>query len=592
MICETPMPSCTINVAGEDYADFIQRHNLQSPEQLNESLGSSCVQYINQEYMTVYAPLAPLLPLTIQRYTYSAIPKLYTLLDTTSIDAAGISPVFSQPVINSRGEGVLVGVIDTGIDYQNPIFQNADNTTRILGIWDQGIQSGGFSIPGAQMDYPFLYGSYYTEEMINEALSSADPLSIVPSTDDNGHGTFMTAIAAGSATPSQDFIGSAPASSIAVVKLKPAKQYLRDFYLINESSVAFQENDIMTGVIFLVLLAYRYKIPLVIYLGLGTNQGSHDGASPLGRTLQSLGNFQGIATVCAAGNEVGLRHHFAGSLQADQEYQDVEIRVAPGENGFTLELWSMSPELYTVGFVSPTGEVIQQIPNILGNETVITFPLETTVITVNYRYSPAEILGQLIFMRFQAPTPGIWHIRVYNSLYINGIYHIWLPIEGFIQPDTVFLEPDPYTTIVDPGNAVLPITVSTYNHMDNSLYIHSSRGYTRTLQLKPDLAAPGVDVYGPGLSLPSFSADPNNSAALSYPMVRKTGSSVAAAHVAGAVADLFSWGITQQNDLSMNIRNIKSYLIQGAKRNPAYTYPNREWGYGTLDLYQTFLMLR
>lgn len=582
------MPNCTANVAGEDYVDFIYRHNSLTAEQISESLDVPCVQYINREYAILYAPLEPVLPLTIERQTYSSIPKLFTTLDTTSMEASGILPVFNQPSLNTGGRGVLIGIIDTGIEYQNPIFRNADGSTRIMGIWDQSLPGEPFNVPlpAPRMNSTFLYGKYFTRENIDMALASPDPLSAVPSTDTNGHGTFLAGIAGGGPTENRDFIGAAPECGLAIVKLKPAKQYLRDFYLINEDSIAYQENDIMAGIIFLSSLASSLDMPLVVYSGMGTNQGSHDGSSPLSRVFQSLGIFQGIGAVSAAGNEVGFRHHFQGSITADQEYEEVEIRVAPGENGFTMELWSTPPEIYTVGFVSPTGEVIQRIPIILGNETRVTFSLEETVITVNYRLSPSETEGQLIFMRFEAPTAGIWRIRVFNSLFINGIYNIWLPIHGFIQDDTIFLRADPNITIVDPGNAALPVTVSAYNHINDSLYIHSSRGYTRINLIKPDIAAPGVDVYGPGLSVSGTDGETR------YPMVRKTGSSVSAAHVAGAVANLLSWGIIEGNDPYINLRSIKSYLIQGADRNPNYTYPNREWGYGTLDLYQTFLSLR
>lgn len=580
------MPSCTVNVTGEDIADFIYRHNSLTPEEISEVLGTPCIQYVNREYAVAYAPLDAILPLTIERHTYSSIPKLFTLLDTTSMEASGILPVFNQPALNTGGNGVIIGLIDTGIEYQNPLFQKADGTTRILDIWDQTIPGEPFSIPALGGDYTLLYGTHYTEAQINEALASPDPLFLVPSVDTDGHGTFLAGIAGGGATETRDFTGAAPECSFAIVKLKPAKQYLRDFYLINEDAPAFQENDIMTGIMYLVILAGAYGMPLVVYSGVGTNQGSHDGSSPLSRIYQHLGIYQGVGAVCAAGNEVGFRQHYLGQMSQNQEYDEVEIRVAPGENGFTLELWTTPPEIYTVGFVSPTGEIIQRIPIILGTETLITFSLEETVITLNYRLSPSETEGQLIFMRVQAPTAGIWRIRVYNSIFINGVYHMWLPIHGFIQEDTIFLQADPYTTIVDPGTAALPVTVSTYNHLNGSLYIHSSRGYTRVNLIKPDIAAPGVDVYGPGLSVPA----PDG--ATRYPMVRKTGSSVAAAHVAGAVANLLSWGIVEGNDPSINLRSIKSYLVQGANRNPNYAYPNREWGYGTLDLYQTFLSLR
>ena len=145
---------------------------------------------------------------------------------------------------------------------------------------------------------------------------------------------------------------------------------------------------------------------------------------------------------------------------------------------------------------------------------------------------------------------------------------MWLPIQGFIDEDTFFLRSDPDTTITEPANAAVPITVSTYNHINNSIYIHSSRGYSRGGLIKPDLAAPGVNVYGPGLS--------PGGAGETFPMTRRTGSSVAAAHVAGAVADLFTWGIVRGNNPAMSDASVRAYLIRGANRNPAYTYPNRE----------------
>ena len=184
-------------------------------------------------------------------------------------------------------------------------------------------------------------------------------------------------------------------------------------------------------------------------------------------------------------------------------------------------------------------------------------------------------------MRFETPAPGIWHIRVYPSFSIAGTFHIWLPMHGFVSEQTIFLRSNPDTTITDPGNGATPLTVSTYNHTNNSIFIHSSRGYTRSLRIKPDLAAPGVDVQGPALSdgpEPAFT--------------RRSGSSIAAAITAGAVADIFSWGFTDKNDENITGVSVKSMLIRGAGRNPAFRYPNREWGYGTLNLYQSFLDFR
>lgn len=220
-------------------------------------------------------------------------------------------------------------------------------------------------------------------------------------------------------------------ADLAIVKLKPAKKYLRDYYLISEDTPAFQENDIMMGIKYLRVIADRFRRPLVTLLGLGTNYGSHTGTSPLSQVTQNYGGFFGIATVIAAGNETGLAHHYAGRFSADTSFEDVELRVGEeeGKRGFILELWSSAADLYTVGFVSPGGERISRIPILSNNETRIPFLLESTVITVSYQLIEAGSGSQLVSMRFERPSPGIWTIRVYNTQFLTGEYHMWLPVQ-------------------------------------------------------------------------------------------------------------------------------------------------------------------
>lgn len=577
------MITCTSPVAGEDYADFIFRHGSTTLNELIASMGNDCISYVDEEYAVIHVPLKDALPLTIERHTYASIPFLYGLMDTTSMDRSGILASFRQPALASKGNGVLIGFIDTGIDYRNPLFLKENGSTRILGIWDQTIPNHGFQMDSARgFPYQFLYGQEFTEDTINEALNLEDPLSLVPSTDESGHGTFLAGIAAGGQSVSQDFTGAAPECSIGVVKLKPAKQYLRDYYMIPQNAAAYQSNDIMMAISYLRLLAFRHYMPLVICIGLGSNQGGHNGFSPVSQVLNNLQTLLGISPVCAAGNEAGFLHHYIGQITSSSPYDEVELRVGEQEQGFVIELWANAPEVYTVGFVSPTGEVIERIPLRLREDTTVRFALEKTTVTVSYVTTTSTQNSYLAVLRFSSPTAGIWRIRVYPTVSITGFYHMWLPIHGFLSDDTVFLNADPFTTITSPGNAAFPITVSTYNHLNGSLYIHSSRGYTREGFQKPDLAAPGVDVFGPGVSTVSGQ----------FPMTRMTGSSVAAAHVAGAVANLYSWGTVQGNYPGITNSAIKSYLTRGAKRNPSYTYPNREWGYGTLDLYESFLSLR
>ncbi len=574
--------SCTNSVASEDFADFIAPY-FTTPEEFIRSQGTDCIDFVNSTLAVVYVPLSTVTPSTYTSYTYSAVPKLYSLLDVTSMDAAGITPAGELPVLNNQGSGVIVGFVDTGINYTDSLFRNVDGSTRIIGIWDQTNNSDNSNNIENETAKPFsafsaLYGTQYTAEEINLALNSDNPASIVPTRDENGHGTFLASIAAGNRDERAGFSGAAPRASIAMVKLKPAKQYLRDFYLIRDGADAYQENDILMGVSYLYALAREYSMPLVVCIALGTNMGSHMGTSRLGQYLNQVSLSNGSAVITAAGNETGARHHFQAVMNADTDEITAELRVGEQETGFSMELWANEVGVYTVGFISPTGEVAKEIPVPLRGENTLSFLLEQTQITVYTQIADVSAGSQFIFMRFERPMSGIWRILIRNSLDIRETFHLWLPVRGFISDETYFLRPDPDTTITDPGNAQYPITVTAYDHTRNSIYIHASRGYSRSGQIKPDLAAPGVNILGASAS--------------GIRLTRMSGPSVAAAHLAGAAAILLHWGLLNGSYPYLNTPVLKSIFVRGAQRNPALTYPNREYGYGTLDLHEAFLHLR
>ncbi|MCD8223692.1 MAG: S8 family peptidase [Clostridiales bacterium] len=563
------MASCDFDTSSENSADFILRYSRRSIENLRESTGDRCIDFINNDFAIIHVPLEQIINLSIAAHSYSAIPKLYGLLDTTAVEESGISAAQHRPVLNADGHGVLLGIIDTGIDYTSPLFIRADGQSRILELWDQ-------TLPTDQ--------ATFTQEAITAALRAEDPYGLVPSQDTNGHGTFMAGIAAGSRLETPvSFVGAAPETLLGIVKLRPAKPYLRDFFLIRSGAEAYQENDIMTAIRYLIHLADQHQLPLVIYLGVGTAQGSHDGTSPLGLQLSSYNGYPGLAIVTGAGNETGWQHHYFATLAANQPYEDVELLVGEDETGFCAELWATMPELFTVGFVSPSGEVISRISLALGQEAVIPFRLEATRITINYVNYEAGAGTQLIFLRFASPTPGIWHIRVYPSQEMGGSFHIWLPMHGFLSEQTTFLRPEPDTTITDPGNVMTTVTAACYDHVNGRIDIHSSRGFTRLGQVKPDIAAPGVNVQGPLLPLKNSTG---SEADLRFG--RLTGTSVSAALTAGAMADLFSWAIVDGNAPTLSGTAAAAMLIRGASRSSAHAYPDRSWGYGTLDLYQAF----
>lgn len=559
---------CREAVLSNDYYDFLTEYNG-SEEYITATFNSDCYFLINHKYAVVHVSRRNIPILNIQTFGYNSIPKLYGLMDQSSMDRSGILRIQNQPVLNLRGRGVIIGVFDTGIDYTNPIFQNANGTSRIMAIWDQTIQS----------DNPpegFGYGTEYTKEDIDEALRSDDPLSIVPSIDTNGHGTFQAGIAGGGYDAANDFIGAAPDATFLIVKLKQAKPYLIDYYALSQDILAFQDTDIFNAIKYLDEKSRLEGMPISMCFGLGTNSGSRDNVGSMVDYLDIVAARAGVAITNAAGNEGLAGHHYFGEVNPTIGFDQVELKVGD-DTGFMIELWGNTPGLYSVGFTSPTGEVIARIPAETGGRKDINLLLEETMISVDYRIIERETGDELIQMIFRNPTSGIWTIRVYEEDPLYTGFHMWLPITNFLSTGTFFIRPSPDTTIVTPSTARRPITMTAYSHYNGSLYINASRGYGRTsYDITPDLAAPGVDVYGPQLG---------------GTYGTRSGTSVAAAHGTGAAALLLEWGVVRGNSPNMNSIEIKRYLARGARRSNNITYPNREWGYGILDLFNAFVNL-
>lgn len=556
-----------LKIISNDYTDGIVEYALSSEEYAR--FAGETINYINNKYAAVYAPLSKIPDRLIGSSAYSVIPKLFTPLDILSLDEMGVIKLRNTP-LSLNGSEVLLGFIDTGIDYLSPLFQYADKTTRIVSIWDQTIVN-----MQASPDI-FFYGTEYSKEQINAAIQSEIPLSIVPSIDEYGHGTTLAGIAGGYTNETADFSGVTPLAEYLVVKLKPSKPYTREFFGVPENAICYSENDIMFGIAYLFNTARKLNRPIAICIGLGTNQGSHEGLGPLNDLISYYSNQVGIAIITAVGNEGNARHHFFSEIDKAVGSTLVELKVGNNENDFSMELWGNNPGTYTIDILSPSGEYIPRIPARMGEYRNIRFLFETTTIYIDYVIVESQTGDELILIRFKNPAPGIWKFRVYGSKITSG-FHIWLPVRGFISDDTFFLLPNQFTTITDPGNNLSAITATAYNPVSQSLFLEASRGYTRYNQINPDLAAPGVDIYAPL---------PDNQFGL------VSGTSIAAAYITGISAMLLEWGIIKGNDRSMDTYQIKKYLIRGVKRSPSLTYPNREWGYGTVDIYSTFESLR
>ena len=514
------------------------------------------------------------------RASYSNIPKLYTPLDYESLNASGILQVQTRPSLGYKGKGVLLGFLDTGIDYTRPAFRTTSGQSRILGIWDQTISS-------SETPYDLGYGTAYTREQINLALQSESPFSLLPSRDLNGHGTFLAGVAAGSPDPENQFLGAAPEADLAVVRLKEAKPYLTQYFLVDSDQPVFQETDIMMGIRYLVILSILYEKPLVICLGLGTSQGDHSGNSALDRLLTYYVDYQNCFCACAAGNEASSGHHFFSSDNT-REPMLVELNVSTAHPGFCMEFWALSPALYTLSVTSPLGETISEITPQQGLRSSYQFFGERTVIEIRYEIAEYHSGFQLILIRMLTPTEGIWTFRIRNRTQIQNTFHLWLPVSNFLSKDVYFLTPDPDTTITNPGNTEALITAGGYDSRSGSIWPASGRGYTLSNQIKPELAAPAVDVYGSAAADGSSQERPPLS-----PFIRKTGTSLSCALTAGAIALLVNWGMERSSLFysPLTNRSVKNYLIRGARRRSSFSYPNQEWGYGELDLYGVFASL-
>lgn len=563
-------PNCTSVIIDENYADFLIESERFIDIQFRENNPQLCYTDINNQFVLAHGPMPTSLNAIIRTWGYNIYPKLYGLLDSPSLEASGVTRLRNIPSLNLSGQGILIGIVDTGIDYTHPTFIRADGSSKVHSIWDQGIES-------SNQPSQFPFGTVYSNLQINAALASDNPLSIVPSTDEIGHGTMLAGIACGNENLSANFSGVVPLAEIVVVKLKKPKKFLKDFYIIPENTICYSESDIMFGVEYLTDLAEELERPISICIGLGSTFGGHDERNFLSRLISYRGDRSGVAMVVAAGNEGDRGHHFLGSVEKGSTSREVELRVGPNEYGFTMELWGTNPNTFSIDILSPTGEYVPRIPARLNESREIQFVFERTIILIDYILVEGQTGDQLILMRFRNPTEGIWKFNVYASTDLDSTFHIWLPLTGFISPNTYFTEPNPDYTITCPGNSIVPIVVTTYNTATGSLYLHASRGFSRTNRIVPSFAAPGVNITIPDL---------NNGYTTS------SGSSLAAAHTTGVAALMLEWGVVRGNYTQLDSVEINKLLIRGAKRDPAETYPNRAWGYGILDVYNTFSTLR
>ncbi len=457
-------------------------------------------------------------------------PLLMGIMDELT-DAADITLV-QEPPLELSGSKVLIAIIDTGIDYNDEAFKYENGDSRIYSIWVQDEEY-------TDENNSVCFGREYTNAEI-----TAGNINV---TDEEGHGTALA----------KTVLQAAPDSELVIVKLKGASNYYRERMGISEETVAFESSDVMLGVDYAVDKAREARRPISILIALGTNEGGHDGQTFLEKYLLDISAKTGVCITAAAGNEALTQRHTSFEI-GEKGYYDVEISIGENVEVASMWMWNNIADRVDVGIIPPVGESIGRIEarnNFVGTYSL---PLIGADVTVEYRIPFYQTTSQLTILNIRRPIAGVWKIRVYGTS-IYSVIDCWLPISNLV-PNTVFLSPNTSSTVTVPGTLYEIITIGAYDYNARAMVPTSGRGPTRFNVLKPELAAPSTGA-----------------------------TSISAAVTVGAAALLLQWGIIRGNEFNMNTATIKSMLIRGAEPvDVSEIYPNNLWGFGVLNLYNTF----
>ena len=348
--------------------------------------------------------------------------------------------VGNENVGGLTGEGVIVGIIDSGIEYTHREFRE-----RILYIWD---------IPQDRV---------YTKDEIDRGD--------IGHMDTNGHGTAVAGIACGER-------GVAYKSFIIAVAIRRNSQ-----------------EDIMRGIEFIAEKGRELDMPAVINISYGTNSGSHNGQSDFEQFVDRIAQEFPVTIVISSGNEGDKSHHYRG-----QGNNDVEFNIGGSLSGIHMELWKNFADEYTYEIISPngsTGGVLDE------NNKYFDFILNNTKVTITVNDPQPNRVDQSIYIDLkgmQFVNSGIWRLRIRTVNAVQDGYSIWMPVGEGTDENTRFLSPEINTTLTIPSTAYRALTVGAYNSQTGVIAPFSGRGYTREVEyVKPDIVAPGVNIITAGL---------------------------------------------------------------------------------------------
>ncbi len=483
---------------------------------------------------------------------YMETAKFLSYNMSANLSVACVTAVQNNIPYNLKGNGVLLGIIDSGIQYAHQDFRNADGTTRIHAIWDQ-------SLVGTP-PVGFKLGAVYYSDTINEALQQRnriDRLRIVPSEDTIGHGTHVAGIAGGNGLASNgSYLGVAPEAEFIIVKLgKPS-----------ENAALVRNVEIMLGIKFVMEEARKLGKPVVINLSSGNNEGPHDGRSLIEEYIDDVSEEWKTNIVIGAGNEGASNTHTNGTV-FQNNMNSVSFQVGSNQKAYSLSVWKSFIDTFEFELISPAGN---KTPKMLYAQGARQYTLGNTKVYATFA-GPSPLNGDEEFALYLRGTngrsvnEGIWRLNIYGIDVIDGRYDVWGPTQEIAGNDTFMLEPTLQTTITTPSTARNGITVGAYNHVTNQIAPFSGVGFARNESvIKPDLVAPGVDI---------------TATSITGAYVKMSGTSMAAPCVTGSVALMMEWGIVRQNNPFLYGENLKTYLLRGTNKNiEGVDIPSPVWG--------------
>lgn len=470
-----------------------------------------------------------------------------------------------------NGQGVVVGIVSTGIDYLNPRFMTREGTTRIISIWDQTLQQG----PAPKS---IAYGTEFSREDIDLAIraknTGKNPYDIVAHRPENEHGTAVAGIIGGRRLSDTDsFISAAPNCEFVVVKLKKAKESTLEQTGVDKEGVEVYESaDIRMALLYLSEVQVKTNKPMVIYTPFGSNVGGHDGGGPIERYVDSLTQRRGLEAVENTGEEAIANTHTSDVFSNTGEERIIEVSVDPRQKNLYVSIWMRRPDRVSIGINPPIGNGTGRIPAIFTEGEEVRIQIGESIATIKY-YVSFTNGDQYVGILIRNAYSGIWKITVYGDYIVNGRFDAWLFQRDLLYEDTRFLINDPFITLRLPSTATSMLAASYYDSKTKTPVPIAGRGFTRDGRIKPDVCVGGTDILTTGLNGEDIVI---------------SGAGAAGAILCGAVALIMQWGLVLGNDKNLFTSKIRTYLITSVTEMEGITYPNPQSGYGMLSFKKLF----